>query len=100
MTITVENDNDVVVHSLEKVISYTRRSQQIFVAQCVWWLASMIGLQQGLIIHIDNIQSRIEVGRQTTRTGVAWEPQEVSSTPRDTQEDPRRNFGTGNIQPD
>jgi hypothetical protein len=24
----------------------------------------------------------------------------VSSTPRDTQEDPRRNFGTGNIQPD
>jgi hypothetical protein len=47
MTITFENDNDVIIYALEKIISYARRTQQIFVAQCVWWLASIIGLEQG-----------------------------------------------------
>jgi hypothetical protein len=61
MTITFENDNDVIVYALEKVISYSRRTQQIFVAQWVWWLASTIGLEQGLINYIDNIQSPVEV---------------------------------------
>jgi len=56
MTITFENDSDVIVYALEKIISYARKSQQIFVAQCVWWLASVIGLELGLIAHIDNIQ--------------------------------------------
>jgi hypothetical protein len=45
MTITFANDNDVIVYALEKIISYTRKSQQIFVAQCMWWLASIIGLE-------------------------------------------------------
>jgi hypothetical protein len=61
MTITFESDNDVIVYALEKVISYARRTQQILVAQCVWWLAAVIGLEQGLVTYIDNIQSRIEV---------------------------------------
>ena len=61
MTITFENHNDVIVYALEKVIFYARRNQQIFVAHCVWWLASIIGLEQGLVNHIDNIQSRVEV---------------------------------------
>jgi hypothetical protein len=47
MTITFENDNNIIVHALDKVISYTRKSQQIFVVECVWWLASVIGLEQG-----------------------------------------------------
>ena len=58
MTITFENDNDVIVYALEKIISYARKTQQIFVAQCVWWLASIIGLEQGLIVHIDNLRKR------------------------------------------
>jgi len=58
MTITFENDNDVIIYALEKIISYTRKSKQIFVAQCVWWLASVIGLELGLIAHIDIIQAR------------------------------------------
>jgi hypothetical protein len=58
MTVTFENDNDVILFALEKVISYTRRTQQIFVAQCVWWLASIIGHEQGLINHIDNLENR------------------------------------------
>jgi len=56
MTITFENDNDVIVYALEKIIAYARKNQQIFVAQCVWWLASVISLKQGLIVHIDNLR--------------------------------------------
>jgi hypothetical protein len=61
MTVTFDNDNDLIVYALEKIISYARQSQQIFVAQCVWCLASIIGLEQGLVNYIDNIQSRNEV---------------------------------------
>jgi hypothetical protein len=61
MTITFENDNDVIIYTLEKVISYARKTQQVFVAQCVWWLASIIGLEQGLIKFIDNLQLRVEI---------------------------------------
>jgi len=56
MTITFENDNDVVLYALEKIIAYARRTQQIFVAQCVWWLASIIGLDKGLVVHINNLR--------------------------------------------
>jgi hypothetical protein len=58
MTITFENDNDVIVSALEWTISYARRTQQVFVAQCVWWLVSIIGLEQGLINHIGNLHGR------------------------------------------
>jgi hypothetical protein len=61
MTITFENDNDVIVYALEKIIDHARRTRQIFVAQCIWWLASILGLEQGLIVFIDKLQSRIEV---------------------------------------
>jgi hypothetical protein len=60
MTITFENNNDVIVYALEKVIAYARRIQQIFAAQCVWWLASVIGLKQRLIVHIDNLRTRFD----------------------------------------
>jgi len=83
MTITFENDNDVIVYALKKDISYTRKTQQIFVAQCIWWLASIIGLEQGLIVHIDNCRNRAEVSY------VASSEREVSATPPDTQEDSR-----------
>jgi hypothetical protein len=64
MPITFENDNDVIVYALEKVISYARRTQQIFVAHCVWWLASIIGLESGLINYIDTLTGREEVRLQ------------------------------------
>jgi len=95
MTITFENDNDVIVYALEKVISYTRRTQQIFVAQCVWWLASIIGLQQGLIIYIDTVNQRSNItnkGRSHPVNSPGTINQfgkVVSPTPRDTQKDPR-----------
>jgi hypothetical protein len=58
MTLTFENDNDVIVYALEKIISYTRKTQQIFVAQCIWWLASVIDLEQGLVQYIDNLHGQ------------------------------------------
>jgi hypothetical protein len=36
MTITFEYESVVIIYALEKVISYARRTEQIFVAQCVW----------------------------------------------------------------
>jgi hypothetical protein len=61
MTITFENDSDVIVYALEKIISYARRTQHIFAANCVWWLASLIGLESGLINYIDTLTSREEI---------------------------------------
>ena len=53
MTISFENKNNVIVYALEMIISYARGTQQIFVAQCIWWIASVIGLEQGLVTYID-----------------------------------------------
>jgi len=61
MTIRFENQNDVIVYALEKIIEHARRTQQIFIVQCVWWLVSIIGLEQGLINYIDNLYSQIEI---------------------------------------
>jgi predicted DNA-binding helix-hairpin-helix protein len=90
MTITFENDNDVIVYALEKVIAYARRTQQIFVAQCVWWLASIIGLNQGLINYIDNLQSRIEI---TVKSEAAPDKPVINSeTPLKDQPDNRKSI--------
>jgi len=64
MTITFENDNDVIVYTLEKMIAYARNNQYIFVAQCVWWLVSVIGLQSGLVTYIDYLRIRSEVANK------------------------------------
>jgi len=98
MTITFDNDNDVIVYALEKIISYARQYQYIFVAQSVWWLASVIGLQEGLIRHIDNLKIGSDIAlRETAQQAkdtigsIALSPyrKEVSATPRDIQEDSR-----------
>jgi hypothetical protein len=61
MTITFESDKDVIVYALEQIIAFARNNQYIFLAQSIWWISSIIGLQEGLIIYIDNLQSREEV---------------------------------------
>jgi len=81
MPITIENDNDVIIYALECVISYARRTQQIFVAHCVWWLASVIGFEQGLVSHIDRLQGQDDTPLQEQP------PREVSVTLRDLTED-------------
>jgi hypothetical protein len=61
MTITFENDKDVIVYALEKIISYARNHRYIFLAQSIWWISSIIGLQEELISHIDNLKERLDV---------------------------------------
>jgi hypothetical protein len=61
MTITFESDKDIIVYALEKIISHARDTQYIFLAQSVWWISSILGLQEGLAIHIDNLKARSEV---------------------------------------
>jgi hypothetical protein len=58
MTITFESDNEVIVYTLEKIISYARTNQYIFLPQSIWWISSIIGLQQELVLHIDNLKIR------------------------------------------
>jgi hypothetical protein len=60
MTIIFGNDNDVMMYALEKIISYDRDNQYIFLAQSIWWISSILGLQQGLVIHIDNLKARTD----------------------------------------
>jgi hypothetical protein len=95
MTITFENDNDVIVYALEKIISFARENQYLFAANCVWWLASVIGLKQGLVIHIDNLQEREYSAPLEERFGLVHPDRTqqilperaVSSIPRDLTED-------------
>jgi hypothetical protein len=90
MTITFENDNDIIVYTLEKIISYARNTQQIFVAQCVWWLASITGLEQGLTIHINNLQQRkAKIPQESCKPIVKGEESSV----------PSRNY-SGRVHPD
>jgi len=107
MAITFENDNDVIIYALEKIISYARRTQQIFAAQCIWWLASLIGLEKGLVIYIDNLNGRTidtaeplpeqdyiperrnATGKKNPIPEEVKVPRGVSSTPRDLEEDKR-----------
>jgi hypothetical protein len=63
MTITFDNDSDIIVYALEKLSSHARRTQPIFVPQCVWWLVSVIGLEQDLVHHIDNLHGRTVMGK-------------------------------------
>jgi hypothetical protein len=73
MTITFESDSDVIIYALEKIISFARVNQYLFVANCAWWIAGITGLDQGLVIYID----KLEVRRNT------YQPREISTTPRD-----------------
>jgi hypothetical protein len=81
MTITYENNNDVIIFALEKIIFHTRQSLQIIMAQCVWWLALLIGLEEGLINYIDNLQSRVKIAVSS-----AVPPKDVAPTSRGSSE--------------
>jgi hypothetical protein len=60
MVITFENDNIVIIYVLENIISYARANRYISIDQCVWWLASSIGLQEGLVMDINNLRIQLK----------------------------------------
>lgn len=71
MTITFENDNDIIAYALERIISFAQQNQYLFVANCIWWIAGIIGLDKGLTISIENLE---------IRQGISY--QELSTIPR------------------
>jgi hypothetical protein len=56
MPVTFKNINDIIIYALEKIISFARTNYYLFVALCIWWLASIIDLQSGLKEHIENLK--------------------------------------------
>jgi hypothetical protein len=85
------------------------------VAQCVWWLASVCGLEQGLVDHIDNLKEWASVVIEQGQRSTSWfndtipnrslshkVPLErlVSVTARDLQEDLRQGCKENYIHPD
>jgi len=57
VTITFENENDVILYASHRIISYAKKNHYIFVTQCIWWISSIIGLQQGMVTHINNLKT-------------------------------------------
>jgi hypothetical protein len=83
MTITFENDSDVIVYALKKIISFAKENHYLFVANCAWWIAAVFGLNTGLTNHIDNLRSRQP---ESSRIGLFGEGNNYSAileTPRD-----------------
>jgi hypothetical protein len=80
MTIIFDSDKDVIVYALEKSISFARTNQYIFLAQSVWWISSIIGLQEGLVIFIDSLTIRSNIGNPEVGT-VSSEQQPSSTVP-------------------
>jgi len=83
MTITFENENDVIVYALEKIIRYARKNQYIIVAQSGWWIASVIGLTDGLVTHIDNLRIRFEEYQASLEIEQLSSEREVASVLQD-----------------
>jgi hypothetical protein len=57
MAISIENDNYVIVYTLERIIAYVWKFQPIFVGECVWSLAFIIRLKSVSIQYINKLQS-------------------------------------------
>jgi hypothetical protein len=98
LTISFENDNDFIVYTLERIVSYARKNEHIFLAQCIWWITSVIGLQQGLVIYIDNLKARALIPRQEEQA--SQHNTYTSAMPRDIEEDLRSREASGNIDSD
>lgn len=69
MNINFGTESDVFLYSLEQNNPLCQVHHYIFAAQCVWWLASLLGLQQGLLRYTVILAVRsviIERGISTT----------------------------------
>jgi hypothetical protein len=102
MTRTFENDSEVIVYALEMIVSFSQENQYLFVANCAWWIAGVIGLDNRLTSYIDNLESKraITDNRAISETprdiarGVSPEKQSSDYIP-----DPLRRTRKGRINP-
>jgi len=60
MTINIKSKNEVIIYALENIIEFARGNQYILLAQSMWWISSIVGLQQGLIAQIVNLQEQLD----------------------------------------
>jgi len=126
MTMSFKNNNNVIVYALEKVITYARINQHIFLAQSVWWISSIIGLQAEQVSNIDKLRlnhpapearnvipnketiasahpcnQMPEISKREGNPEVnIWREEIVSPTPRDIQDDPRPYNEVDRVHPD
>jgi len=102
MPVSFENDNDIIRYVLEKIISFARNNQYIFLAHSIWWISSIFGLQKELIIHIDILKTQADIVSQrilspeVKNTSVP----KVSAMPWDTQEHSRPIIEASHIHPE
>jgi len=101
MTITFESENDIIIYALENIIDYARKNQYIFVAQSVWWIASVVGLTDRLATHIHNLPIRTEAYQAPIREieQLSLE-QEAETTTQDLQVDSEADKGISDLQSD
>jgi len=55
MSISFENDNNVIIFQFEQILSFWRYDNYIFEAQCGWSLASMTEHQKGYMAQLDDL---------------------------------------------
>jgi len=82
MTLNFANDSEVIIYAFERIISFARQNQYFFVGSCVWWIASVIGLDTGLRIHIDSLE---QIGEDRGKSSIP--DRGISSIPRDIARD-------------
>jgi len=113
MTITFENDNNVIDYAIEKIMLYAKVNQHILLAQSIWWISSIIALQQGLVVSINNLQERtskamVDTSSEGTKhihssrlcnIPASQREREVSATHRVIQEESRTDIGTQHMHP-
>jgi hypothetical protein len=102
MTITFENDSDVIVYALEKIVAFARENQYLFVANCVWWISGVIGLDKGLINHSDNLEARKTVIQERAISAIPRDIARGVSPERQSSDyisDPLRRTRKGRINP-
>jgi len=63
MSISLNNEADVLLWSFEMLIETCQAKQYVFAAQCVWWISAIIGLQPAQVYF----------------TGIQWFPSELQS---------------------
>jgi len=54
MSITFDNEADIIVWTLAKVLVIVEQRQYLFTAQCIWWIAALVPLDPALRYIIDN----------------------------------------------
>jgi len=87
MSITFENDTDIIIYPLEKIIVVARNTHQIVVAHCIWWLASIIGLEEDLVKHIDKLHGHTVVEEPIQYQGDAPAPEIQEPVPVESREE-------------